>query len=177
MIMISPAEPPASETTRAPTRSFIDAFADFWSSSGASRIEGLIAGYLLIDESDGVSPQQLAETLGISRGSVSNYTRALVERGFVRRIRKPGDRAHYFMMDDDVWAGFLATEQAYLRNQHQLAETTLPQVTPGSRAWNRVRNMRDYMDWLLNIELGHQWEQVKAARDRDLDPTANLERE
>lgn len=176
MFMISPAEPPAPESNTASSLSFIDEFADYWSSSGASRIEGLIAGYLLIDESNGVSPQELAETLGISRGSVSTYTRALVERGFVRRIRKPGDRAHYFIMDDDVWAGFLATEQAYLRNQHQLAETTLPQVTPGSRAWNRVRNMRDYMGWLLAIELGQEWERVKAARDRGLDSTADLER-
>ncbi|MDP9828469.1 DNA-binding transcriptional ArsR family regulator [Kineosporia succinea] len=98
-------------------------------------------GYLLVDESEGVSPSELAEQLGVSAGSVSGYTRALVERGFVRRA---GERSHYSVMDEDVWAGFLAAEQQYLASRLTLAEQTLPHVTEGTRAWHRVRNMRDY---------------------------------
>ncbi|GAA3610550.1 MarR family transcriptional regulator [Kineosporia mesophila] len=146
-------------------RQFVERFADSWSATGASRIEGLIAGYLLVDESDGVSPTELAEQLGISAGSVSSYTRALVDRGFVRRVRRPGERSHYFLMDEDVWAGFLATEQRYLTDQRKLAEETLPFVREGGRAWERVRNMRDYMGWLIDSRLGSEWARFKAERD------------
>lgn len=144
---------------------FVERFADYWAAAGASRIEGLIAGYLLVDESDGVSPSELVEKLGISRGSVSSYTRQLVDRGFVRRVRKPGDRSHYFVMDNDVWAGFLAAEQVYLENQRRLAEETLPFVQEGGRAWERVRNMRDYMTWLVDARLLSEWNRFKQERD------------
>jgi DNA-binding transcriptional regulator GbsR (MarR family) len=144
---------------------FVERFADYWSAAGASRIEGLIAGYLLVDESDGVAPAELVEALGISRGSVSSYTRQLVDRGFVRRVRKRGDRSHYFVMDTDVWAGFLAAEQVYLHNQLRLAEETLPFVREGSLAWHRVRNMRDYMGWLVDARLGSEWDRFKRERD------------
>ncbi|MBT0772526.1 MarR family transcriptional regulator [Kineosporia sp. J2-2] len=147
------------------SRRFVERFADYWSATGASRIEGLIAGYLLVDESEGVSPSELATRLGISAGSVSSYTRALVERGFVRRVRRPGERSHFFVMDEDVWAGFLAREQEYLTNQRRLAEETLPLVREGGKAWERVRNMRDYMGWLIDSRLGGEWARFKAERD------------
>lgn len=143
----------------------MERFATYWAGTGASRIEGLIAGYLLIDESDGVSPGELVDALGISAGSVSTYTRALVDRGFVRRVRRPGDRSHYFVMDTDVWAGFLAAEQAYIDNQRRLAEETLPLMREGGLAWERVRNMRDYMGWLADAGLGDRWNRFKRERD------------
>jgi DNA-binding transcriptional ArsR family regulator len=155
--MQSPAPGPRTE--------FVQRFADHWAGGGGSRIEGLIAGYLLADESDGVSAEELAEELGVSRGSVSTYTRQLVGRGFVRRVRRPGERAHYFLMDDDVWAGFLAAEQEYLRAQRRLAAETLPLVAEGGRSWQRIRNMRDYMGWLVEARLPGEWEQFKRERD------------
>ena len=144
---------------------FIERFADHWASSGASRIEGRIAGYLLLDDSEGVSAAELAEQLAISAGSVSTYTRRLVEAGFVRRSRTPGGRSHRFVMDTDVWAGFLAAEQDYLRNQRQLAESTLPFVESGGRTWERLRNMQDYMQWLIDARLPAKWARVKEQRD------------
>lgn len=148
-----------------PRTAFIARFADHWAGGGGSRIEGLIAGYLLLDESDGVSAEELATELGISRGSVSTYTRQLVGRGFVRRVRRPGERTHFFRMDGDVWAGFLAAEQAYLHDQRRLAQDTLPLVQEGGRSWERVRNMRDYMGWLIEARLPGEWERFKRERD------------
>ncbi len=146
-------------------RDAVERFADHWVAGGASRIEGLIAGYLLFDESEGVSAAELSDELRISRGSVSSYTRQLVSRGFVQRVRKPGERSHFFVMSDDVWAGFLAAEQEYLHNQQRLAETALPLLNEGGRSWARVRNMRDYMGWLIEARLPGAWEQFKIERD------------
>lgn len=145
---------------------FVERFADYWQTSGASRIEGRIAGYLLVSDTTGVTADELAETLGASRGSVSTYTRRLVERGFVRRIRRAGDRAHYFVMAADVWGGFLTNEHDYLEQQRRLAEDALTQTTPGTPSHERVRNMRDYMAWIIdNRSLSSEWERFKRERD------------
>lgn len=146
-------------------RAAIERFADHWSAAGESRLEGLIAGYLLLDETGEVSAAELAEKLGISSGSVSTYTRQLIDRGFVHRVRKPGVRAHFFTMGNDVWAGFLAAEQEYLQNQFRLAEEAMSLVSEGGRSWERLRNMRDYMGWMIDAKLPAGWEQFKRKRD------------
>lgn len=149
--------------------SFVERFADYWQSRGAQRIEGRIAGYLLINDSSGVSAAELAEALDVSRGAVSNYTRRLVDLGFVRRVRKPGDRAHYFVMDADVWGGFLESEHTYLESQRALASDALSHVDPNSPAYQRVLNMRDYMGWIIdNRSLRSEWTRFKAERDAAL---------
>lgn len=145
---------------------FIERFADYWQTSGASRIEGRIAGYLLVSDTTGVTADELAAALGASRGSVSTYTRRLVDRGFVRRVRHTGDRAHYFVMDADVWGGFLASENDYLRQQRRLAEDALAHTQPGTPSHERVRNMRDYMGWIIdNRSLSSEWTRFKRERD------------
>ena len=152
----------AMQTAR---RDFVDRFAQHWVSAGGARIEGLIAGYLMLDESDGVSAQELAEELDLSRGSISAHTRALVDHGFVRRVRKPGDRAHYFVMDVDVWAGFLAAEQRYLERQRGLADWALEHLRTGTAARQRLHNMRDYMEWVIGLGLPRRWRERRGGHD------------
>lgn len=148
---------------------FVERFSDYWQRRGSQRIEGRIAGYLLINDTPGVSAAELSEALGVSRGAVSNYTRRLVVRGFVRRVRKPGDRAHYFVMDADVWGGFLESEHTYLENQRALATDALAHVDPQSPAYQRVLNMRDYMGWIIdNRLLRSEWSKFKSERDAAL---------
>ena len=145
---------------------FVDRYAEYWASQGLSRIEGRLVGYLLLSDKPGVSAEELAEATGASRGSVSTYTRRLIEIGFVRRVRFAGDRSHYFVMDADVWGGFLDNEHTYLQRQRELATVALSFLGPGGRARERVGNMRDYMEWLLGYygTLREEWEAHKAAR-------------
>ncbi|QXW03606.1 MULTISPECIES: GbsR/MarR family transcriptional regulator [Rhodococcus] len=145
---------------------FIDQFATYWQSGGGARIEGRIAGYLLISESPGVSAEELAIALDTSRGSVSNYIRRLIDRGFVKLVRKPRDRTHYYVMDSDVWGGFLENEHQYLENQRTLATEALQYANPNGPAYIRVLNMRDYMGWIIdNRMLGSEWARFKEVRD------------
>ncbi|QZE26353.1 MarR family transcriptional regulator [Brevibacterium casei] len=133
-------------------------FGTLWAMPGASALEGRIAGYLLLDSSGGVSAAELSDTLGISTGTVSTATRRLIDAGFVRRVRRPGSRADGFVMDADVWAGFLEREYAYLRAQRELAAAALTHVDPGTDAHARVTNMHDYMSWLIDdVDLAAAW--------------------
>ena len=140
-------------------------FGQMWQISGGSALEGRIAGYLLVDESGGVTAAELSARLSMSTGSVSTATRRLLSGGFIRKLRRPGSRADHFLMDSDVWAGFLAQETRYLRAQRDLAASALRTMAEGSDAHARVQNMHDYMSWLLeDVDLPRAWE----AHNREL---------
>ncbi|MFF3063969.1 GbsR/MarR family transcriptional regulator [Oerskovia sp. NPDC057915] len=162
---MDPADAPSTRAEFEPW--FVDRFAGYWSSQGLSRIEGRIVGHLLISDSPGVTADELMEATGASRGSVSTYTRRLLEIGFVRSFRRPGDRTHYFVMDADVWGGFLDNEHAYLERQRELSDVALSFTDPSGPAHVRLRNMHDYMVWLLGFygTLRDEWARYKAVRD------------
>lgn len=144
---------------------FIERFADYWAIEGASRIEGRIAAYLLLDDSAGVSAAVISEELGVSRGSVSTITRRLESLGFIARVRVPGQRTMLHRMNPDVWGGFLERHQHYLRTQRDLAAHMLDRVPAGSPAHTRLENMRDYMGWLVDdARLPEAWARFKAER-------------
>lgn len=151
---------------------FVERYAQYWSSQGLSVIEGRMVGHLLLSDSP-VSADELAVASGASRGSVSTYTRRLVEIGFVRRVRRPGDRSHYFVMDADVWGGFLENEHAYLVKQRELASTALALMPPSGPAHERIRNMHGYMEWLLGYygTLRSEWTRHKEGLAEAEDPT------
>lgn len=150
---------------------FATAFSRYWVANGGSEIEGRIFGRLLLDEDNGVSAAQLAEELNISRGSISTAVRRLEQAGFLGRTRRRGSRADWFVMANDVWAGFLEREYNYLSAQRDLAATALAQLAADSPARERIENMHDYMSWLTEeLDLRSAWGEHKkqlASRRRD----------
>lgn len=143
---------------------FTERFADYWVQNGGSDFEGKICGRLLLDEAGGVSAAQLATELSISRGSISMAVRRLEQAGFIRRTRRPGSRADWFVMDADVWGGFLDREHNYLVAQRDLAADALNFLPADSPARDRVRNMHDYMSWLVDLDLRAAWREQKQRR-------------
>lgn len=136
---------------------FIREFADQWRMRGIPHKQGQIMAYLLLDESGEVSAAQLADELEISRGAISMHVRALIDAGMVHLERKPGERSHYYRVDEDVWGGFLVAEQEHLRRQQRLAANALAHVRPDSPTYRRLANMERYMRWAGDLELAEQW--------------------
>lgn len=64
---------------------------------------------LLIFDGETIAFGELAETLRISRASVSTSLRMLEERGLARRVARPGDRQDDFMIAPDAFAAMLAS--------------------------------------------------------------------
>ena len=140
--------------------SFVEEVGLVWEAAGSSRMDGRIIAYLLITDVPYVSSAALARALRVSAGSVSLATRRLVEAGFIRRHAVPGERSHYFRVDDDVWGSFLAGERRYLDRQEQLAERAIELLGPEEEApRRRLGNMRDYMRWVRGShqDLLTQW--------------------
>jgi len=63
---------------------------------GEPRILGRIYGQLMTASEPYLSLQQLADQLGVSRGSVSTNTRRLISMGLIMRVAVPGSRGEHY---------------------------------------------------------------------------------
>jgi DNA-binding transcriptional regulator GbsR (MarR family) len=130
---------------------FVEQFALLRELAGSPRMEGRVLGYLMVSNKPYVSSAELTRALSASAGSISSATRRLIDLGFIVRHAVPGDRNHYFKVEDDVWGSFLAGERRSLGKQKQLFEdmlAELPEGMDGPR--KRLRNARNYFEWLAS---------------------------
>jgi DNA-binding transcriptional regulator GbsR (MarR family) len=77
------------------TRQFIERVGVHSEADGLPRIAGRIFGLLLITPAE-CSLDDMAETLGVSKASISTDARRLEQLGIVVRTSRPGDRRDYY---------------------------------------------------------------------------------
>ncbi|MCU1407893.1 MAG: transcriptional regulator [Glaciihabitans sp.] len=148
-------------------RTFVEDFASSWESTHNARMDGRVLGLLMIIDEPFVSSAQIAHLLQASTGAVSMSTRSLVSVGFLKRHTVPGDRAHYFRVEDDVWGTFLSGEREYLRRMKGAVIGGLGIIPDGAAGpRTRLRNAERYMTWLegYHRKMLLDWE---AYRDSD----------
>ncbi|SDP37226.1 hypothetical protein SAMN04515671_3925 [Nakamurella panacisegetis] len=138
---------------------FINAFSENWHSSGQGRMEGRVLAYLLVVSADKVSSAELADALGAGSGAISMATRALVEQGFIRRLRVAGDRSHYFAAAEDVWGGFLSAERRWVHRMQSVLDNARKEMSLAPTADRRVQVAAEYMNWLgsYNLTMLRDW--------------------
>ena len=78
---------------------------------GLPRIAGRLFGALLLSD-EPRSLDELAEALGVSKGSVSTDARRLLERGVVERVARPGDRRDYYQLAPDFFGQIIRHRDA-----------------------------------------------------------------
>jgi DNA-binding transcriptional regulator GbsR (MarR family) len=74
---------------------------------GHPRIYGQILGWLLICDPPEQSFQDLMENLEISKASISNITRMMIESGLIEKVRVKGERQIYFKIKDGSLIEFM----------------------------------------------------------------------
>ena len=159
---------------------FIESFASVWESQQGVRMDGRVLGLLLISDEPYMSAARIARLLRASAGAISMSTRALASVGFIIRHTVPGDRRHFFKVEDDVWGSFLAGERAYLGRMAGVIRSGL-QMEAGHKPGPRTRlvNADRYMTWLQTYhrKMLDDWrayrDQVDAAGSREGDEREN----
>ena len=66
-------------------------------SDGLSFLEGLVLAAVFFDEPECITPSQLAETFGTTRGNVSHCISSLEAKGMVQRVIDPSDARSYLL--------------------------------------------------------------------------------
>jgi DNA-binding transcriptional regulator GbsR (MarR family) len=95
---------------------FIERAGVLWEQDGMPRIAGRIYGLMLITD-DALSLDQIADSLGVSKASVSNDTRLLERLGFIERVGRPSDRKDYYQHTE---RSFERAIEERIQRMHQL---------------------------------------------------------
>jgi DNA-binding transcriptional regulator GbsR (MarR family) len=104
---------------------FVDDFSLLLEETGRSRILGQILGWLLICEPAHQSVNDLMNNLDISKASVSNCTRILVENGTLEKVRITGERQIYFRLKSGSLTQFIEKQISEILNMHKIIESGL----------------------------------------------------
>ena len=97
---------------------FIERAGLLWEQDGLPRIAGRIFALALISE-ESLSLDEIAESLSVSKASVSNDTRLLEHMGFIERVSRPGDRKDYYQSNERSFERAIGER---VRRMHQLRE-------------------------------------------------------
>jgi len=118
---------------------------------GMSLASGKLLGYLLICDPPARSGAELAEALGLSKGSVSGGLRILEAGGLARRVAMPGRRGTFFEMTPDAIMQAAGSEKftAFRRLMDHGLEVLGGEDSPGGE---RLRSTRDFYAF-LEVEL------------------------
>lgn len=90
---------------------FIETVGMITKGEGLPRIAGRVLGLLIFDGAE-LTFGQIAETLKVSRGSISSSVRLLEDRGLIKRAARLGQRQDYFMLADDPYTKLLERTRA-----------------------------------------------------------------
>jgi len=101
-------------------QAFVNRLGHAAETDGLSPIAGRLFALLLLSD-EPRSLDEVAESLQVSKASVSTEARRLVERGVVERTRLPGDRRDYYELAPDFFAQIVQSRVAQWRRFQALA--------------------------------------------------------
>jgi len=110
---------------------------------GFTRIGGRLFGHLLLAERP-LSLDEIADTLHVSKASVSTDARRLLEKGVVVRSGKPGDRRDYWQIAPDFFASLMEYRvERWRRLNMVVGELKRRSPAPSAAVRARLRYMED----------------------------------
>jgi DNA-binding transcriptional regulator GbsR (MarR family) len=116
------------------TRQLIERVGILCESDGLPRIAGRIFGLLLVTPGE-CSLDDMAETLGVSKASISTDARRLEQFGIVVRTSRPGDRRDYYAIAPNALRQSLETRMRSMRQFQEILRDArnLPDANPDVR--------------------------------------------
>lgn len=137
---------------------------------GMSPIAGRLFALLLVADQP-QSLDEIAESLGVSKASVSTDARRLLERGIVERVTRPGDRRDYYELAPDFFARIIEVRVARWRRMQLLANDVRDQAAKLSPTVARRIGAIDDVEASIIVPLEQsleQWrtQQKQSAADR-----------
>lgn len=109
-------------------REFIESMGVYFGRYGLPRIGGRILGLLMVAERP-LSLDDMANTLRVSRASVSTNLRLITASSLADQISLPGDRRDYYRFGRDTWERALKAEVEGIVMLRRIAERGLTAVS------------------------------------------------
>jgi DNA-binding MarR family transcriptional regulator len=128
---------------------FIEGMGLYFASQGIPRIGGRILGLLMIAHGP-LSPEEIAHSLKISRGSISTNFRLLMSSGMVEKTFMPGDRTTYYVFSDSAMEQRLAVGMRSAEAFKRLVLQGRDALPAGDAARRHLDNSLVWSDLLIS---------------------------
>ncbi|MEO7217773.1 MAG: MarR family transcriptional regulator [Gemmatimonadaceae bacterium] len=151
--------------TRAQER-FVEEVGLTTEADGLPRIAGRLFGHLLLSPAP-QSLDEIAESLSVSKGSVSTDARLLMSHGWLRRTTISGDRKDYYELAPDFFAGIVAYRLRRWSALHDLVAETRPELGAESQpVIERFRYLDEAQSFFVDglRKLLEEWQDGKTIR-------------
>jgi predicted transcriptional regulator len=86
-----------------PVRRFVESFASALVDAGLPQMPALVFVSLLATDSGGLTAEELATQLQVSRGAISGAVNYLSPLGLITRERQPRTRRYRYILQDPTW--------------------------------------------------------------------------
>src|SRR5574340_98744 len=108
-----------------PKQKFIENIGLFFETQRLPRLAGRMVGYLLISNPPEQTANEIGDTLGMSKGSVSTMTRLLLQMGMIEKLSPFGAKRDYYRIHPRVSERLLLARQGEFEHLLSLVDQGL----------------------------------------------------
>ena len=144
----------STEGTRARGRSrpavdrFVESFASALVDAGVPHMPALVFAALLATDVGGLTADELAAQLQVSRGAVSGAVNYLDPVGLITRERQPGTRRQRYVLRDPTWYELVARREPILDRWISTTREGIEALGPGTPAGRRLAESLEFFEFL-----------------------------
>ena len=125
---------------------------------GLQRMTARVLAALLFTDQPTVTAGELGERLKASSGAISGAVKMLTSVGLVERVPAPASRRDHYRLRDNAWAIQYTNQNEVTTAVLKAAEAGIAATDDGGLARQRLTQMRDFYNFLL--------EEIPAVLDR-----------
>ena len=103
------------------TKNIIADFAEAYSSFGLNPLMGRIVALLIISK-EPRSLDEIADSLEMSKGPISQICRRLKDRNLIEKVWVPGDRKDYYKTTSDIFGKAYENQMEKMRRNVEIAQ-------------------------------------------------------
>jgi DNA-binding transcriptional regulator GbsR (MarR family) len=147
---------------------FVEGFASALVDAGMPHMPALVFVALLADDTGGLTANELAAQLQVSRAAISGAVRYLGHVGLTARERQPGTRRQRYVLQNQSWYELIARREQLLDRWIANAREGVDALGPATPAGERLAESLAFFEFLreeLQSLLARWRKQQTAARE------------
>ncbi len=141
------AEIPSSGSGEA-VRHFIESFASALVDSGLPHMPALVFVTLLATDAGGLTADELAARLQVSRAAISGAVNYLSHIDLIARERQPGTRRHRYVLRDPTWYELVARRERLLDRWISTTRDGINALGPNTPGGQRLTESLEFFEFL-----------------------------
>jgi predicted transcriptional regulator len=129
-------------------RRFVESFASALVEAGVPNMPALVFVMLLATDAGGLTADELAAELQVSRAAISGAVNYLVPLGLITRERQPGTRRYRYVLRDPTWYEMVARRERLLERWIATTREGVAALGPSTPAGQRLAESLEFFEFL-----------------------------